>query len=247
MLKTTAIIVTYGDRFHLLEQVVLACFNEGVCNIIIVDNNSESQKQLKKLKQKYSNQIFIIQNHQNEGSARAFKQGLAFAKNNLDVDYIWTLDDDNKPQKNSLKYLKKYWRVKKDEVVCLLSYRPDRASYRDAILTKNPNLVLSSPNSFYGFNLLDKVKSFFIQKNEINETIEAGFIPYAPYGGMFFHISLLNLIGFPDEEFYLYSDDHDWSYRITKAGLKIELLLKSVVKDIDDSWVVTEEKKKYFQ
>ena len=34
------VIVTYSDRFHLLEQVIRSCINEGVDKIIVVDNNS---------------------------------------------------------------------------------------------------------------------------------------------------------------------------------------------------------------
>ena len=33
-MKVCAVIVTYGDRFHLLEQVMDACYKEGVDKII---------------------------------------------------------------------------------------------------------------------------------------------------------------------------------------------------------------------
>ena len=32
-MKIYAVIVTYGDRFHLLEQVMNACYKEGVNKI----------------------------------------------------------------------------------------------------------------------------------------------------------------------------------------------------------------------
>jgi len=48
-MKVCSVIVTYGDRFHLLKQVIEACYKEGVDKVIVIDNASEenSKKQLK--------------------------------------------------------------------------------------------------------------------------------------------------------------------------------------------------------
>lgn len=53
---------------------------------------------------------------------------------------------------------------------------------------------------------------------------------------MLIHKSILNKIGYPNEEFYLYADDHEWSYRITKNGGKIYLILDSKIDDLELSW-----------
>ena len=53
-------------------------------------------------------------------------------------------------------------------------------------------------------------------------------------------------IGYPKEELYLYADDHEWSYRITKSGGDICLVLDSLVDDIDTSWNVSQKKEKSF-
>lgn len=44
-----AVTVTYGNRFHLLKQVIDSALAEGVAKIIVVDNNSqpESREKLK--------------------------------------------------------------------------------------------------------------------------------------------------------------------------------------------------------
>lgn len=49
-MKVCTVIVTYGDRFHYLEQVMNACFEEGVDKIIVVDNAS-SENSRGKLKE----------------------------------------------------------------------------------------------------------------------------------------------------------------------------------------------------
>jgi GT2 family glycosyltransferase len=53
---------------------------------------------------------------------------------------------------------------------------------------------------------------------------------------MFFHRDLIKCIGLPDERYYLYSDDHDFSYRISRRGGEIFLLTESVVYDVSTSW-----------
>jgi len=166
-MKITAIIVTYSDRFHLLKQVLDSCFEEGVSNIIIIDNNSHknSKIQLEKYSKTHKNKTFVIWNSSNLGSAKGYKQGLKEVKIRNLGDYIWLLDDDNKPRKKSLEKLKEYWNKKSNDVKALLSYRPDRLQYRQAIIENNPNLVLGLNNSFSGFHLKLKAENFFSKKN----------------------------------------------------------------------------------
>jgi GT2 family glycosyltransferase len=41
--KVCVVTVTYGNRFHLLKLVVDVALKEGVCKVIVVDNNSEPE------------------------------------------------------------------------------------------------------------------------------------------------------------------------------------------------------------
>lgn len=246
-MHTTAIIVTYGDRFHLLEEVIYSCLKENISKILVIDNDShkKSKIRLQELGKSNKDKIKIIWNNLNLGSAKAFKQGLKEVCITGGSEYIWLLDDDNRPKEKSLKILKDYWNTKPIDVHALLSYRPDRSQYKQAIITKNPALVLGWKNSFNGFHFLEKLSRPF---NKIVEdlNINVGEIAYAPYGGLFFHISILEEIGFPEEDFFLYSDDHDWTYRITKAKKKIYLILDSVVEDIETSWALSDKKSSVF-
>ena len=239
-MNITAVIVTYSDRFHFLKKVIEACLNSNVKNIIVVDNNSDysSKNKLRDYSIKLRDQLSIIWNSSNLGSAKAYKQGMELASE-FKNDYIWLLDDDNKPREDALQKLTEFWKIKPKNVKALLSYRPDREMYKTAIQKKNPTLVLSSKNSFSGFHIKDKLKKITGNRNEqIDTRIKYGEISYAPYGGLFFKKTLLTEIGYPDEDFFLYADDHDWTYRITHKKLKIFLLLESIVDDIDTSWAL---------
>ncbi len=251
-MKTCAVIVTYGDRFHLLEQVMDACYKEGVDKVIVVDNASEqnSRDKLKEYESKNQERLKVIYLDENTGSAGGYKRGLEEAYSCENCEYIWLLDDDNQPQKDGLKVLKEFWdnleQENKKEKVSLLSYRPDRVQYKEAIMTYNPNLVLGRKNSFLGFHILDlPIKVIRVIKRKMgmqtfteNPNIKSGKVAVAPYGGMFFHKSLIDTIGYPREEFFVYADDHEWSYRVTKNGGDIYVVLDSVLEDIDTSWNV---------
>ena len=244
---TTAIIVTYGDRFRLLEEVIHSCLKENVSKIIVIDNDSHKKSKIKlqEFSKLNKDKIKIIWNDSNLGSAKAFKQGLKEVNNRQESEYIWLLDDDNRPKEKSLKILKDYWAIKPLDVHALLSYRPDRNQYKQAIIVKDPKLVLGWENSFNGFHIFEKFSNLFNERIE-NININIGEIAYAPYGGMFFHVSILEEIGYPDEDFFLYSDDHDWTYRITKANKKIYLVLDSVVEDIETSWALSDKRSSVF-
>jgi GT2 family glycosyltransferase len=247
-MKTIAVIVTYADRFNLLKQVVDSCLKSGISKIIIVDNNSHenSKEKLKYFAEHNKETIAVTWNNSNLGSAKAYKQGLEKAYKVEDHDFIWLLDDDNRPRDNALKTLKDFWEIRPKGVETLLSFRPDRNQYKQAVYENNPKLVLSSENSFLGFHFIEKLTKIFARRKNSNKEISFGEIAYAPYGGMFFNKSIIDEIGYPNEEYFLYSDDHDWSYRITKLNKKIYLILNSVIDDIDASWAVQNKKSSIF-
>jgi GT2 family glycosyltransferase len=61
-------------------------------------------------------------------------------------------------------------------------------------------------------------------------------IPFGPYGGLFFHRSLLEVIGYPDTRMFVYSDDTEYTQRITRSGGSLFFVGSSVIHDIDTSW-----------
>ena len=99
-----AVTVTYGNRFHLLRQVVDRALEEGVAKVIVVDNNSveESKNRLQEYEERLQGKIKVLYLDDNYGSAGGFKRGLQEAYKDNECEYIWLLDDDNVPQKDSL-------------------------------------------------------------------------------------------------------------------------------------------------
>ncbi|MBX6361782.1 MAG: glycosyl transferase family 2, partial [Acidobacterium ailaaui] len=197
----------------------------------------------------------------NYGSAGGYKRGLQEAYSDPECEFIWLLDDDNKPLKNSLNVLKRCWHdlnIQNKEIkIALLSWRRNKEFDQIlAIVENNPNKVLGKKNSFYGFHILDfgeKIYRTFkrsVYQTHLNidlllnylveKNIQSGELAVAPYGGLFVHKKCLDKIGFPNEDFFVYADDHEWSYRLTKAGGKILLCWKSQLEDLEMSWHIAE-------
>jgi GT2 family glycosyltransferase len=241
-MKVCAVIVTYGDRFHLLRQVMDACYKEGIDKIIVIDNASaeNSKKQLKEYEKEHRDKIRVIYLDENTGSAGGYKRGLEEAYKCEECEYILTLDDDNvipekflKKIKGILDYLDD---VPKDKLMLSL-YRP----IMDCRVVEEGWVKGYKPNNFTGLNFLEVLKRKIIRKI-INKKKNYSFFPLNPIevaamGGLFFHKTVINLIGYPKEELFLYADDHEYTYRFVKSGGNIFMAGSLVVRDIDQTYV----------
>jgi len=220
---------------------------QQIKKIIIVDNNSveESTKRLERLAALLKNKLKVIYSAENTGSAGGYKRGLQEAYNCKDCEFIWLLDDDNKTERDALNILTNTWnKIKethKEGKIALLSLREDREQYVRAAQGESVEKWFGRENSFLGFHFLDlpskilkkiKVEKKYNRKEYLGKVS----VPYAPYGGLFFHKKLLQEIGWPKEEFFLYGDDHEFTHRVSQRGGKIFLVPNSKIIDIDTSW-----------
>jgi GT2 family glycosyltransferase len=206
----------------------------------VVDNNSHenSKQKLKILEKKLTGKLLIITNSENLGSSGGFKKGFEKAYE-LNYDYIWSLDDDNVVEKEAYKVISNFW--KKNNLngskSMLVSLRKDRKNYYNSIVMDDQTILIGTQNSFMQFDICRYIKNkLFPMKLKRDYDEDFGKVIQAPYGGMFFHKSLLDEIGFPNEKYFVYHDDTEFSYRLIKKGGIIYALMNSAIYDIDTSW-----------
>ena len=248
------VIVTYGNRAHLVKKVVERLIEEDVKKIFIVDNGSveNSRNELIKLKNIYKKRIELISLIENTGSAGGFKKGLEAFLKSSDCEYTLLLDDDNLPEKDFLKKLANIdidFDKKKD---ALWIYRTDRDFFIDYIKNNKPDGMLPDKNGFCGMHIgtilqksIKLIRKKLKRKKEL-KNIKIGNLYAVPYGGTILHKNLLEKIGFPNEEFFIYVDDYEWSYRITKNNGRIYGIFSIKIEDIDKSWHVKSKNKSFF-
>lgn len=245
--NTYAVVVTYGRRFIFLQRVVRHLLRENVRKIIIVANAVpvDVYGLIKDMRQAdVANRIVIIAKQENTGSAGGYKTGIAAAQASPECDFIWLLDDDNLPESGTLEKLRSFWNSfaeeDKNKRVALLANRVDQPIYTEALLSRDADLFLTRPNNFLGFHISDVwkvLKTIFTNQNGSKHILpQWGVLKVSPYGGMFFHKDLVGKIGLPNEEYFVYADDFDFSYRVTKTNGKIILVANAHIRDIDDSW-----------
>lgn len=247
--KVCVLTVTYGNRWRFLQQVLqrVLSFAE-VVQVIIVDNASEYLV-VKEALALQDLRLKVITNAENKGSAGGYKQAIEYAHHHVNADFIWLLDDDNLPEENALTILLNYWEKisGKNNEKSLFCLRADRKPHIKIAQGGNPNRYYLVPNNFLGFsftrifyNQFLKLQDRFKNQQKFKDYVE---IPYVPYGGLLFHKSMIDKIGYPNEAFFLYVDDSEYTYRITQSGAKIWLVPTAKIVDIDQSQGINYRKK----
>ncbi|MBV1879117.1 MAG: glycosyltransferase [Pseudomonadales bacterium] len=237
-MKTIDVVtVTYGERSALLNRVLGSLMRlPDVRKVHVVDNGS-GYTYGKSTDADNVDKVDIIRLGSNTGSANGFKAGIekAIAKG---AEYIWLLDDDNCPRSDALPLLIKQFK----------RLSASNACYDIAVTSMRPNHSIDrvsqqrgSGSSFLGFCYADipaKILNRFIKKPAVKvaDCGQTVAVFSCPYGGFFFHASLIEKIGLPNADFILYADDIEFSSRLSISGGKIVLITDSIVDDLEFSW-----------
>jgi GT2 family glycosyltransferase len=240
----TAVTVTYGARWNYLRQTMQAAKREGVQRVIVVDNGSvEDIAAL--VHEEFGSFGDVVTLPKNTGSAGGFKRGIRRALQ-FDTEFLLLLDDDNEMQSGCLSALSttyyEYARFVHPAMLAVLAYRPDRQA---DVAGKVPASGMDDDRAaFFGFNMRDLPFKLYRRtpwgKRWISRRVPAEHVAVAvaPYSGLYFHRSVPEIHGLPDERFLLYADDTEFSFRLTRNGGKIVLVTDAKLYDLESSWNV---------
>ena len=243
-------IVTYGSekRFDYLSKVIEELnSSQNVAGIILVDNGVTYDLQDRISRSNWTKKIWYIKMSQNTGSAGGFKAGM---KKFLELDSKYTtlliLDDDNLFHKSTFDLL--FALEQKNN----LNYAHVWGMYRP---TKQASLFEGKTNiSFAYFN--NRVAGISIKAKLLPKTVQTpkkysniASHYMAPWGGTIISSEIIEKVGLPDENFYFYGDDMDYSIRLQKNGVKILIPKLGILTDLENSWnnASTHRVKSFFQ
>ena len=215
-MKLSVIIVNYNVEFY-LEQCLLSVEKAltGIdSEVWVVDNNSVDYS-LRMLKSKFPD-VLLIENKVNTGFAVANNQAIREANG----EYIVLLNPDTIVEEDTFR-----------NTLAYMDKNPDVGGLGVKMLDGKGNFLAESKRglptpqvAFYKVfglaKLFPKSKVFgryhlgFLDQEEIHEVdVLAGAFMLIPK-------KVLGEIGLLDERFFMYGEDIDLSYRITKAGYK---------------------------
>ncbi|MEL6650160.1 MAG: glycosyltransferase, partial [Bacteroidota bacterium] len=214
-MDVSIIIVNYNVK-HFLEQCLLSVekalqFVEG--EVIVVDNNSVDGSQ-QMLRDKFGDRIIFIENKDNPGFSKANNQGIKIAQGR----YVLLLNPDTVVEEQTFR-----------KCVDFMDERPKSGALGVKMIDGEgqflPESKRSLPTPWVSFykifglaKLFHKSKKFgqyhltYLDKEENHpiEILSGAF--------MFMRSEALEKIGYLDEDFFMYGEDIDLSYRFIKAG-----------------------------
>ena len=237
--------VTYGERRDLLRQVLDALPAQGVGKVVVVDNGARWPVK-DELTAAYGDWVDVVEMGRNTGSAPGFAAGMQRALD-LGAEYLWLLDDDNRPAPGCLAALLQAYAGLRAQCppdrLAVLAFRPDHQA--DVAAGVPLRYVNPRPGSFRGFHLLDVPYKIWRRtpwgRPRVRGSLPAQVVlSVAPYSGLLFHGAVVQRFGLPRADFVLYADDTEFSYRITQSGGQIVLVTRAELQDLETSWNVRE-------
>ena len=190
--KVAAVVLTY-NRKELLKEGIEALIDqkyEGL-DIYVVDNHSTdgTKEYISDLLK--NKKVFYVDTGENLGCTPGFCIGIRKACEG-DYDYIWLMDDDCIVQKDALKELLQFAKEKKDNFGLLASK------------------VLWKDNSLCKMNIPRKTWCMPLRNlEEDSEIVITSFV------SMFIKKSVIEDVGLPIKEFVIWTDDYEFSRRIS--------------------------------
>lgn len=207
-IKIAVVLVTY-NRLECLKIALDKYLKQTILpdNIIIVNNSSSdgTKEYLDDwyLMNKKTTNIEVITSPKNLGGAGGFSLGIKSSKK-LDVDYVFLADDDAYAEPNMIQELKKYAWILKDRKIAALC----------TSITNNGNLELmhrcSLKRGFFNVSIKG------ISEYEYSKPYFK--LDLLTFVGACVKKSVIDEIGLPNSQYFIYYDDTEYSLRIRDHG-----------------------------
>ena len=223
-----AVVVTY-NRLDLLKRNI-QCLreNEPISTIIVVNNGSTDGTP-----QWLDSQTDLHVIHQeNVGGSGGFYTGIDAAYR-LNADWIWCMDDDVFPRPDCLKLL---LAVATDPTIGILA----------------PRRLMDCQifcHDFKGYNLTNPFVSMYKQRlhnEEVNSPVD---IAGTAFEGPLIRREVVERIGLPNKDLFIFCDDTDYCIRTLHAGFRIRYVPAALMDKqkffSNDNWAQRNQKKKW--
>jgi len=199
MMNFAVVVVTY-NRLELLKECLECIRNQELVpnNVVIVDNNSTdgTGKYLNGVKEIIEHQWMVKHEEQNIGGAGGFHDGLKLAME-TDSEWFLLIDDDAMIAPNYLSLIAES-----------IEKHPSILAYSGTVVTEN-NIMIEHRRRF--------------KKAEVPVPIEeykqADFeYDLCSFCGAVINRKVVNQIGYPERDFFIWYDDTEYSLRIMNVS-----------------------------
>ncbi len=217
----SAIIVTY-NRKQLLIRCIEAVLNQTVIinKLYIIDNASTdgTMALLEKnglisnaaglpAKAVNNTAIHYLRLKENTGGAGGFYTGMQHAHTG-GTDFLWVMDDDGFPHKTCLEKQLEY--ANRYEYIMPISISPEDSHLLTWFIRAKKNTLTRS-------------------YRELKKAFPEGVMHHAvPFNGLLLPSSLIDRVGLPKKEMFIWGDDFEYQYRCMKTGIEPVTILDAI-------------------
>jgi len=209
-MKLSVIILNYNVSYF-LRQCILTVQESLVgieAEIIVIDNDSKDDS-CEMLKKHFPN-IKLIENKENVGFSKANNQGVAIAKG----EYVCILNPDTAVAKDTFKKALEFVDGKNDFGALGIRLIDGTGNYLPESKRNIPTPKVSL------FKILGiQLKKFSYYANQLTDN-ETGEVPVLVGAFMLMKTDVYKKVGGFDEDYFMYGEDIDLSYRLLKANYK---------------------------
>lgn len=209
MKKLTISIVNYNGGQYLLSCLSsLEKVREEVELDVFVVDNASSDGSLESAKNKFPN-VSYVSNKENLGFGKAHNLVLKKAK----TPYLLTLNPDCEVMPETLEYLIDFMEKNPDVGVC--SPKVEKA---DGSLDMASHRGFPTPLASFLYYFLKNDRVYHLTNRDMTKVHEVDSVVGA---FMLIRKSVLDKVGYFDEDYFLYGEDIDLCFRIKKSGFKV--------------------------
>ena len=192
--KIAAVVVTYNRKDLLTENIQCLLAQKPIRpEIIIIDNHSTDGTKDALMDYINQNQIQYCDTGANLGGAGGFSFGIKYATEN-GYDYVWVMDDDCMPNETALEAL----------LSADIELNGQYGFLSSKVLWKDGNLCIMN-----------------LQRDTLTHTIskldgEPKPVVMASFVSLFLPNKIIREVGLPIKEFFIWTDDWEYTRRISK-------------------------------
>ena len=226
-MKITAVVVTY-NRKELLKKVILSLKEIPMLTSIVVVNNGSTDGTEQWLAEQTGIETIT---QANVGGSGGFYTGIKYAYEQ-GADWIWCMDDDVFPEPDCLSELLKVANKEESGILC-----PRRIQAGEVFV--NECQKIDTTHTFSSMH----------QKRltpEVNEPLD---IEGMVFEGPLIRRKVVESIGYPNKDLFIFYDDTDYSLRAVKAGFRVVYVPDAIMQKekffSNDTWAEKQQKKKW--
>jgi len=212
------IIVTYNRKNDLLKCLKSLLHGSTLPDKIYVIDNASTDQTQSFIEDHFANEIRlgIIDYRvlpENIGGAGGFHCGLQIALQS-EYDYFWLMDDDAEPDSHALSSLMEAIKsTNNSQDKCFVSLATDktkeRLSWGTGISLDNKTVIVE-----------------YLKDVPEDRQLKA---PWAPFLGFLVSRKIIERIGLPRREYFIWGDDVEYSSRVWRSGFEILYIRDSII------------------